>query len=92
MAEIKVKITDEILKGVYANLMSLVHTKDEFFLDFMSVVPSAGQGIVTARVITSPGHFKRMLRALQGNIQKYEKKFGTITELEEPSGKIGFTG
>jgi len=48
------------------------------------------QGTVTARVITSPGHMKRIIKALQENLAKYEASFGKLTEAELPQGTIGF--
>ena len=78
-----VKITDEELKGRYANLVRITHTREEFILDFINMVPP--QGAVTARVITSPGHLKRLIRALAGNLELYEKNFGAIDEAPEPS-------
>jgi hypothetical protein len=47
--EVGIKITDEILKGAYANNMIVAHSKKEFFVDFINVIPP--QGIVTARAI-----------------------------------------
>ena len=88
--EIKIKIGDNELKGVYANLMRVTHTKEEFVLDFVNVVSPAEGGIVTARVITSPGHLKRIIKALEENLKKYEDKFGEIEEAKEPEAKIGF--
>lgn len=82
--EIKIKITDEVMEGRYANMMRVSHTKEEFIMDYANVVPP--QGIMTARVITSPGHMKRILKALQDNIGKYEKSFGPINEAEAPKG------
>ncbi len=82
--KINIKITDEILEGSYANMMQVMHTKEEFILDFANVVPP--QGIMNARVITSPGHMKRILKALQDNIAKYEQTFGPINEAEPPKG------
>ncbi len=69
--------------------MIVTHTKEEFVMDFMMVVPPAGS--VTARVIMSPGHMKRTVAALHTNMQNYESKFGKITEAPEPTkGKLGF--
>lgn len=82
--EINIKITDEVLEGRYANMMRVSHTKEEFIMDYANVVPP--QGIMTARVITSPGHMKRILKALQDNIGKYENSFGPINEAEPPHG------
>jgi hypothetical protein len=87
--EIKVSFPQELQGGVYANNMVVTHTKEEFILDFLMVVPPAGA--VTARVIVSPGHMKRILEALRDNVSKYEKTFGTIQIAEEPKGKIGFS-
>ncbi len=87
--EIKVSFPQELQGGVYANNMVVTHTKEEFILDFLMVVPPAGA--VTARVIVSPGHMKRILEALRDNISKYENTFGTIQIAEEPKGKIGFS-
>ena len=79
---LNVKITDEELKGRYANLVRISHTREEFILDFINMVPP--QGAVTARVITSPGHLKRLIRALTTNLQLYEQNFGPIEEASEP--------
>lgn len=89
--QIQIKITDDVLKGAYANLVMVGHTKEEFILDFISVSPGQGQGIVTAKVFLVPGHMKRLLAALKDNIAKYETQYGTIAEAEAstPAG-IGF--
>ncbi len=75
---INVKISDEERRGRYANLVRISHTREEFILDFITVVPP--QGSVTARVITSPGHAKRLIRALSTNLRLYEKSYGPIVE------------
>jgi len=87
--KIEIKVRGEDLKGNYSNLMQIVHTKDEFILDFFLV--SAPQGILNSRVIMSPGHLKRMANALQENVKKYEEKFGEIKMTELPRRKLGFT-
>ncbi|MGD0915279.1 MAG: DUF3467 domain-containing protein [Thermodesulfobacteriota bacterium] len=85
--EIKVNFPQELQGGVYANNMVVAHTKEEFILDFLMVAPPAGT--VTARVIVSPGHMKRILEALRENLSKYENTFGMIQVAEEPKGKVG---
>jgi hypothetical protein len=72
--------------GVYSNNMIVAHTGEEFIMDFLMVAPPSGA--VTARIIVSPGHIKRIVKALQENISKYEQKFGTIRMAEEPKGKV----
>lgn len=86
--QIQVKITDEVLKGNYANMVQVGHSAEEFVLDFMNLFPPAG--IVTARVLMSPSHAKRVLAALQDNIKKYEEQYGTISLAVVPDQKIGF--
>jgi len=78
----KIKFTDDVLRGVYANNMFIAHTREEFILDFINVFPP--QGIVNARVIISPGHLKRLIKALGNSLEKYEKTFGEIEEAPEP--------
>ncbi len=86
--EIKVSFPPELQGGAYSNNMVVSHTREEFILDFLMVAPPAGA--VTARVIVSPGHMKRILEALKDNISKYETAFGPIRAAEEPKAKIGF--
>lgn len=86
--QIQIKAQDEQLKGDYSNMMQVQHTKEEFILDFFLVAPP--QGILVSRVIMNPGHFKRMIRAFQTNIEGYEEKFGKIQESGVPDAKIGF--
>ncbi len=83
---IQVKLTDEILGGVYSNSMQVTHAREDFVLDFMSIFPPAGK--VNARVIISPGHMKRIILALQDNLKKYEAQFGPIREAPEPPARI----
>lgn len=86
--QIKIKAKDKELKGTYSNLMQVLHTKEEFVLDFFLVSPP--EGILASRVIMSPGHLKRMIKALEGNLSKYEEKFGKIEEAQVPEAPLGF--
>ena len=86
--QVQVKVTDEVLKGIYANMVQVGHTSEEFVFDFMNVFPPAG--IMSARVIVSPSHFKRLLSAMQDNLNRYEKEYGTISLAVVPDHKIGF--
>jgi hypothetical protein len=85
--QIQIKATDEKLKGEYSNVMQILHTKEEFVLDFLNVFPPTGT--LNSRIILSPGHFKRMVKAMQENLEKYEASFGKLEQSQEP-GKIGF--
>jgi hypothetical protein len=86
--QIKVNFPKELVGGAYANNLMVQHSRDEFILDFMMLSPPAGT--VTSRVITSPSQVKRILQALQENIGKYEKTYGTIELPEGPKGQVDF--
>jgi hypothetical protein len=77
-----VKMPDHVLGGVYSNQMLVSHTREEFLIDFINLFPP--QGIVNARVIVSPGHLKRMIRALTENLSRYETRFGSVIEAAPP--------
>jgi hypothetical protein len=77
-----VKIADDEMKGRYANLLRVTHTREEFILDFIQMAPP--QGIVSARVVTSPAHLKRIVRALAANLARYEEAFGAVPESSGP--------
>jgi UTP:GlnB (protein PII) uridylyltransferase len=86
--QIQIRAKDDDLKGNYSNSMQIIHTKDDFMLDFFMITPP--NGVLASRVIMSPGHIKRMTKALKENIEKYEEKFGKIEAAEVPETKIGF--
>ena len=79
---VHVKVKDEMIAGVYSNHMVVAHTREEFFLDFMLMLPS--MGTLVSRVLLSPGHMKRTLRALADNVKRYEAKHGVIEEAVAP--------
>ncbi len=80
--ELKIKVPDELLGGVYANQMVVRHSREEFLIDFINLFPP--EGVVNARVIVSPGHLKRMIRALQDNLERYEAQFGKLPDSPSP--------
>jgi hypothetical protein len=84
---VNIKIGDDEQKGRYSNLLRIAHSREEFILDFINLVPP--QGVVTARIITSPGHLKRILRALKENLDRYEAAYGAIEEATDPAPASG---
>ena len=88
--EVNVKISDETLRGCYANTLLVAHTAEEFVLDFILTLPP--QAVCNARVIIHPGHLKRVIAALQQNLALYEAKHGVVATTHDPGqGGIGFT-
>ena len=80
--QIEVSAPDDTIRGVYANHMIALHSKEEFLIDFFNLFPP--KGILSARIITSPGHLKRMIKHLSKSLENYEKNFGPVTESDAP--------
>lgn len=79
---VEVVFPDDLKRGVYANSIFVNHTNEEVILDFLIVVPPTGS--VVSRVVISPSHAKRLVRALAENIKKYEELFGAVPEEIKP--------
>jgi len=90
--QLQIKADEKELQGAYSNLVMIHHNAEEFTLNFIYVFPNAPQGKLMSSVIVSPGHAKRLLRALAENIGRYESQFGTIPETSggTPEPKVGF--
>ena len=85
----QIQIRDNLAGGEYANMMQISHNKEEFLIMFLNVVQPTGR--VVGKIMTSPGHLKRMIAAMSDNLKKYEDKFGPVSEAEGPSKEIGFS-
>jgi hypothetical protein len=79
---LQIKFPEKVLQGIYANQMAVSHTREEFLIDFINLFPP--EGVVNARIIVSPGHFKRMIRALKQNLARYEATHGPVIEAAAP--------
>lgn len=83
-APLQVEIDEAVARGTYTNLALITHSETEFLLDFLFLQPQMPKTKVLARIVSSPVHAKRLLWALQDNIQKYEARFGKIQAGENP--------
>lgn len=90
--QLQIKADEKELQGVYSNLAMINHNAEEFTLNFIYVFPNVPQGKLMSSVIVSPGHAKRLLRALEENIGRYETQFGEIREAPPtgPAPNVGF--
>ncbi len=89
--QIQIKADERELLGQYSNLAMIHHNADEFTMNFIYVFPNVAQGKLVASIILNPAHAKRLLRALNENISRYETQFGPIREIPgavEPT--VGF--
>jgi hypothetical protein len=75
---LQIQLDDDMAQGAYVNLALVNHTETEFVMDFIFVQPQQPKAKVRARILSSPKHTKRLLKALQDNVERYESRFGTI--------------
>ncbi len=92
--QINIELSEEVADGIYSNLAIITHSNAEFVLDFVRIMPGMPKAKVKSRVLLTPQHAKRLLRALQDNITKYEAAHGKISDSKPPEGGIpmGFSG
>ena len=76
--QLQIELKEEVAQGTYANLAIITHSSSEFILDFIRVMPGMPKAGVQSRIVLAPEHAKRLLRALEENIGKYERVFGLI--------------
>ena len=76
--QINIELGEKEAEGIYSNLAIITHSPAEFIIDFTRIVPGAQKAKVFSRIITTPQHAKMLLKALQDNIDKFEKRFGEI--------------
>ncbi|MEA1872876.1 MAG: DUF3467 domain-containing protein [Bacteroidota bacterium] len=77
--QINIELKEDVAQGTYANLAVISHSSSEFIVDFVRIVPGVPKAPVKSRIILTPEHAKRLMIALQENIEKYESLNGKIT-------------
>jgi hypothetical protein len=94
--QINIELNEDVADGIYSNLAIITHSPAEFVVDFVRVMPGMPKARVKARIVLTPQHAKRLLRALADNIEKYEAVHGMITDVKSheggPSFPMGFGG
>ncbi|MCE9670804.1 DUF3467 domain-containing protein [Myxococcus stipitatus] len=84
--QLQIQIDEDVANGQYVNMALVNHTDTEFTLDFIYVQPQQLRAKVRSRVITSPKHMKRLMMAMQDNLNRYEAKYGPIVLREDDAG------
>ena len=84
--QVQINTRDEMSRGRYSNNMLVTHTPEEFVIDWL--LNSPGGTHLVSRVVVSPGHMKRIVSALEGNLKKYESRFGEIKSVESGEQKF----
>ena len=89
---LNIEISEEIAEGSYANLAIITHSNAEFVVDFVNVMPGTPKSKVKSRVILTPMHAKRFMKALVENIERYEEANGMIADMLTVEIPMNFGG
>ncbi|MFM6976271.1 MAG: DUF3467 domain-containing protein [Sphingobacteriaceae bacterium] len=90
--QLNIELSEEVAEGVYSNLAIITHSNTEFVLDFIRVMPGIPKAKVKSRIVLTPEHAKRFLRALEDNLEKFEAVNGRVKINEEPPFPMNFGG
>lgn len=88
--QLNIEIDDKVAEGTYSNLAVINHSVSEFIVDFISVMPGQPKAKVKSRIILTPQHAKRLVKALADNVRRFEKNHGEIKEYEQPPMPMNF--
>ncbi|MBX2929100.1 MAG: DUF3467 domain-containing protein [Saprospiraceae bacterium] len=83
--QLNIELPEEVSEGEYSNLAIISHSHSEFVIDFIRLVPNVPKAKVKSRIILTPAHAKRLLKAMAENVKKYETQFGVIDEPDMPA-------
>lgn len=90
--QLNIEISEEVAEGDYANLAIITHSHAEFVIDFVNVMPGTPKSKVKSRIILTPQHAKRFMKALTENITRFESMNGKIQDLEDVQIPMNFGG
>jgi ribonuclease BN (tRNA processing enzyme) len=90
--QLNIEISEEVSEGSYANLVIITHSHAEFVVDFVNVMPGTPKSKVKSRIILTPTHAKRFMKAMIENVKKFESVNGTIQDIEAVELPLNFGG
>lgn len=88
--QINIELDEKVAEGTYSNLAIINHSVSEFVLDFVSIMPGTPKSKVKSRIILTPQHAKRLVKALGDNVQRFEQAHGQIKDYEKTPMPINF--
>ncbi len=77
-----IELSEEIAEGIYSNLAIITHSQSEFVIDFIKIMPGVPKARVKSRILLTPQHAKRLVKALAENLQKFEHVNGKIKDVD----------
>ena len=88
--QINIELDESIAEGVYSNLAIIIHSSSEFVLDFVSIMPGLPKAKVKSRIVLTPQHAKRLIKALADNVHRFELAHGEIKDTEQAPIPLNF--
>ncbi len=88
--QLNIELDDAIADGIYSNLAIINHSVSEFVVDFVNIMPGRPKSKVKSRIILTPQHAKRLLKALGDNVSRFEAAHGEIKDYEQPPIPLNF--
>jgi hypothetical protein len=88
--QLNIELDKDIAEGTYSNLAIINHSVSEFIVDFISVMPGQPKAKVKSRIILTPQHAKRLVKALAENVSRFEEAHGEIKDYDQPPIPMNF--
>lgn len=88
--QLNIELDEATAQGQYSNLAIINHSVSEFVVDFISIMPGTPKSKVKSRIILTPQHAKRLAKALQENVKRFEKAHGEIKDYEKHPIPLNF--
>ena len=88
--QINIELDEKVAEGIYSNLAIINHSASEFVLDFVCIMPGTPKAKVKSRIVLTPQHAKRLLKAMGENLHRYESAHGEIKDTEQPPIPLNF--
>lgn len=88
--QINIELDEAVAQGIYSNLAIINHSQSEFVVDFVTIMPGVAKSKVKSRIVLTPQHAKRFLKALNENVKRFETAHGEIKDYQQPPIPINF--
>ena len=90
--QLNIELSEEVAEGIYSNLAIITHSNSEFVVDFIRMMPGVPKAKVKSRIVLTPQHAKRLMKALKDNIGKFEQQHGAIKDTDANVLPMNFGG
>ncbi|KOS07905.1 hypothetical protein AM493_18955 [Flavobacterium akiainvivens] len=88
--QLNIELDEKTAEGTYCNLAIINHSASEFVVDFVGIMPGVPKAKVKSRIVLTPQHAKRLLKALGENIHRFETAHGVISDTDHPQVPLSF--